>query len=68
MVEANLKYASDPQLLLDVVSAMPKRVDNTLTSHRNKLLGMLQSTGMIFSQKLSWKRLTVETRSWSLTH
>ena len=39
MVDANLKYANDPQLLLDIVSAMPKRVDNTLTLHRNKLLG-----------------------------
>ena len=39
MVEANLKYGHDPQLLLDIVSAMPKRVDNTLTSYRNKILG-----------------------------
>ena len=39
MVEASLKYEKDPQLLLDIVSAMPKRVDNTLTLHRNKLLG-----------------------------
>ena len=39
MVEVSLKYEKDPQLLLDIVSAMPKRVDNTLTLHRNKLLG-----------------------------
>jgi hypothetical protein len=39
MVEANLRYSKDPQLLLDVVSAMPRRVDNTLHNFRNKLLG-----------------------------
>ena len=39
MVEASLKYDKDPQLLLDIISAIPKRVDNTLTLHRNKLLG-----------------------------
>ena len=39
MVEASLKYEKDPQLLLDIISAVPKRVDNTLTLHRNKLLG-----------------------------
>ena len=39
MVETNLKYSKDPQLLLDIVSAMPKRVDNTLTLYRNKILG-----------------------------
>ena len=39
MVETNLKYSKDPQLLLDIVSAMPKRVDNTLILYRNKILG-----------------------------
>ena len=39
MVEANLKYRDDPQLLMDIISAMPKRVDSTLTAYRNKLLG-----------------------------
>ena len=39
MVETNLKYARDPQLLLDIVSAMPRRVDNTLNTHRTKILG-----------------------------
>ena len=39
MIETSLKYANDPQLLLDIISAMPKRVDNTLTAHRNKILG-----------------------------
>ena len=44
MVEASLKFAEDPQLLLDIVSAMPKRVDNTLTSYRNKILGNVPKT------------------------
>ena len=39
MVETNLKHRDDPQLLLDIVSSMPKRVDSTLTAYRNKLLG-----------------------------
>ena len=39
MVETNLKYRKDPQLLLDIVSAMPRRVDNTLNTHRTKILG-----------------------------
>ena len=39
MVETNLKYQDDPQLLLDIVSGMPKRVDSTLTAYRNRLLG-----------------------------
>lgn len=39
MVETNLKYGKDPQLLLDIVSSMPRRVDNTLNSYRNKILG-----------------------------
>ena len=41
MVEANLKYGDDPQLLLDIVSSVPKRLDNTLALHRNKILGNL---------------------------
>ena len=39
MVETNLKYPDDSQMLLDIVSAMPKRVDSTLAAYRNKLLG-----------------------------
>ena len=43
MVQASLKYNDDPQLLLDIISAMPKRVDNTLTLYRNIVAPHYQS-------------------------
>ena len=52
MVQASLKYNDDPQLLLDIISAMPKRVDNTLTLYRNKLLGNIPKTREEFDPTL----------------
>lgn len=57
MVEANLKYSKDPQLLLDIVSAMPRRVDNTLTSFRNKLLGNIPTHRNEFNPETLLRRM-----------
>ena len=52
MVQASLKYNDDPQLLLDIISAMPKRVNNALTLYRNKLLGNIPKTREEFDPTL----------------
>ena len=62
MVETNLKYSKDPQLLLDIVSAMPKRVDNTLTLYRNKILGNVPTHRNEFAPESLLTRPTITMR------
>ena len=68
MVEANLKYGDDPQLLLDIVSVVPKRLDNTLALHRNKILGNLPDHRNDFNPEALLNKVEEARRSWSWTH
>ena len=41
MDDMKQKYRKDPALLIDIVSALPKRMESSLNLHKSRLLGIM---------------------------